>query len=113
MNQLIEDGQKMHQKLVGEDISFVLNLAPDIDFVKADPGQLDQILMNLLVNARDAMAKGGRLTISTYNVTLDARDVGVWKDVRPGRFVVLAVSDTGTGIPPEVLPHIFEPFFTT
>lgn len=113
LNKLIEDGQPMHQKLVGEDIRFVLDLEPELHRVKADPSQLDQILMNLFVNARDAMAQGGRITISTYNTTLDARDVGQMNDVRPGHFVVLAVSDNGSGIPPEVLPQIFEPFFTT
>ncbi len=113
LNRLIADGHKMYQRLFGEDIVFTLDLAPDIERVRADPGQLDQVLMNLLVNARDAMPKGGRVTISTFNAILDARDVGAWPDVRPGRFVVLAVADTGVGIAPEVMAHIFEPFFTT
>ena len=113
VNRVITEGHKMHARLFGEDINFALELAPELARVKADPGQLDQMLMNLLINARDAMPKGGRVTISTYNATLDARDVGQWPDVRPGRFVVLAVSDTGTGIAPDVIEHIFEPFFTT
>jgi PAS domain S-box-containing protein len=113
LNRLIADGHKMYQRLFGEDIAFALELAPDLERVKADPGQLDQVLMNLLINARDAMPRGGRVTISTHNAKLEARDVGQWPDMRPGRFVVLAVADTGQGIPPEVIEHIFEPFFTT
>jgi PAS domain S-box-containing protein len=113
INKLVGDNRKMYQRLLGEDMGFELKLAPDLERIKADPGQLDQVLMNLLVNARDAMPNGGRVTISTYNVTLDARDVSQWKDVRPGRFIVLSVSDTGVGIPPENLTRIFEPFFTT
>ncbi len=110
---VIRQNQKMYQRLLGEDVECELNLAPDLDRIKADPSQVDQVLMNLLVNARDAMPQGGRVSISAYNITLDARDVGHWKDVRPGRFIVLAVSDTGVGMPEEVVPHIFEPFFTT
>jgi PAS domain S-box-containing protein len=110
---VIKNNQKMYQRLLGEDVGCELNLATDLERIKADPGQIDQVLMNLLVNARDAMPQGGRVSISAFNIKLDACDVGQWKDVRPGRFVVLAVSDTGAGIPADVLPHIFEPFFTT
>jgi PAS domain S-box-containing protein len=113
INRLINDGHKMYQRLFGEDIAFRLELEPDIERIRADPGQLDQVLMNLFINARDAMPNGGSVTISTANTTLGARDVGQWTDARPGRFVVLAIADTGMGMPPEVRAHIFEPFFTT
>jgi two-component system NtrC family sensor kinase len=113
LNKVISDGQPMHQRVLGEDIKFELQLASDLDRIKANAGLIDQIIMNLLINARDAMPQGGRLTISTFNVTLEACDLGRWNDARPGRFIVLAVSDTGMGVAPENLPHIFEPFFTT
>lgn len=113
LNKQIQDAHKLHQRLVGEDVVFDLRLAPELDRVKADAGQMEQVLMNLLVNARDAMPQGGRITISTLNVTLDGRDTSPWNDVRPGRFVVLAVSDTGVGIAPENVARIFEPFFST
>ena len=113
INRLITDGNKMYQRLFGEDIAFTLVLAPDLERVRADPGQLDQVLMNLLINARDAMPQGGHVTISTANVTLEAQGVSQMPDARPGRFVVLAVADTGVGISQEIMAHIFEPFFTT
>jgi PAS domain S-box-containing protein len=113
LNQVIQGSQAMHQRLLGEDIQFELRLAAGLERIKANAGLMDQVLMNLLINARDAMPQGGRLTISTFNIALEARDMGQWNDARPGRFVVVAVSDTGAGVAPEHLPHIFEPFFTT
>ena len=113
LNRLIQDAHKMHVRVVGEDLDFELHLAPDLSRIKADSNQMEQVLMNLLVNARDAMPHGGRITITTSNVMLDMRDTRQWADMRPGPFVVLAVSDTGVGIPAQTLPHIFEPFFST
>ncbi len=103
----------MLRRLIGEDIELASNLDADLGAVKADLGQLGQVLMNLVVNARDAMPDGGKITISTYNLP-SASDVAV-EDPHPpvGDYVALSVSDEGTGIPEDVKPYIFEPFFTT
>lgn len=113
LNELIEAFQKMLRRLLGGDIQIELDLAADIEIVNADPGQIEQVLINLAVNARDAMDKGGRLSISTRNIVLMKDDVPFAPEARHGRFVILSVTDTGQGIPPEIKDQIFEPFFTT
>ena len=112
LNAVVRDLEKMLRPLVGDDIVMVTRCAPDIGSVKADLSQIEQVIVNLVVNARDAMPKGGRLTISTANV-LRTNDKTRDRDVPPGRYVVLSVADTGTGMPPDVLARIFEPFYTT
>jgi two-component system cell cycle sensor histidine kinase/response regulator CckA len=112
LSSLVRDLAKMLLRLLGEDVETVMELDPQLGTVRADRGQIEQVIMNLAVNARDAMPQGGRLTIATSNVALDASYYqGVV--VPPGRYVLLAVSDTGTGMDAETQVHIFEPFFTT
>lgn len=107
LNVVVADLEKMLRRVIGEDIELVVNLAPGLGRVKADPGQIEQVLMNLVVNARDAMPEGGRLTLSTENA------VALPETVLPGRYVVIQVADTGSGMSDEVKAHLFEPFFTT
>jgi CheY-like chemotaxis protein len=102
----------MLSRLIGEDIQFTLVLDPSIARVRVDPGQLDQVLMNLAVNARDAMPQGGALTVRTQRVVLTA-PVASRLECAPGPHVMVAVTDTGVGMAPEVMARIFEPFFTT
>ncbi len=112
LNNLIDHLGKMLHRLIGEDITISLMLDPHLNPVKADPGQLEQVLINLAVNARDAMPCGGRLTISTNEIILDENDVRA-QEVIPGRYARIRIADTGTGIPKDIQARVFEPFFTT
>jgi PAS domain S-box-containing protein len=113
LNQVIVGVEKMLRRIVGEDIKIDIALAPDIGIVLADPGQIEQVLMNLVVNAREAMPQGGRLTIETGNIVLDADYVKSHLDGDSGTFVQLAVTDTGCGMDAATQAKLFEPFFTT
>jgi PAS domain S-box-containing protein len=113
LNDVVRDMQKMLKLLIGEDIQLVAKLNPDLHRIKADPGQVEQVLVNLVVNARDAMPKGGTITIETSNVELDAAYAGKHIGLTPGDYAMLAISDTGVGMDHATQDHIFEPFFTT
>ncbi len=113
LNDLARDMERMLQRLIGEDVVLSLDLAPALGNVFADPGQLEQVLLNLVVNARDAMPDGGRLVIQTANVTL-SRELSIGAlGATAGEYVTLTVADTGRGMSPETQQHLFEPFFTT
>lgn len=113
LNALIASLNDMLRQLLSADIELVVLPDPAIAPVMADAARLEQVILNLVVNARDAMAGGGRLTISTSNQVLDAVQAQAFFDAKPGQYVVLELTDEGQGIPEDVLPHIFEPFFTT
>lgn len=113
LNEVITNLNKMMQRLIREDIELRCECAAHLPFVHADGGMLEQVLVNLIVNARDAMPNGGQLVLTTETVHLEASYAQSHPEARPGEFVALNVRDTGTGIPPENLPRIFEPFFTT
>ncbi|MBD3349487.1 MAG: PAS domain S-box protein, partial [Candidatus Eisenbacteria bacterium] len=113
MNDVVTNVEKMLRRLIGEDVDLVAVLDPELGPVRADPTQLQQVIMNLAINARDAMPDGGTLTIRTENVRLGQDDLQSVPDAAPGDYVKLSVSDTGTGVEPEALDRIFEPFFTT
>jgi len=112
-NTVLANTQKMLHRLIGEDIQLVLNTAPDIGNMRADPSHIEQAIVNLAVNARDAMPEGGRITIETANAHLDENYTRTHLGMQPGDFVMIAMSDTGHGMDAETRRHIFEPFFTT
>jgi two-component system, cell cycle sensor histidine kinase and response regulator CckA len=112
-NALIATTEKMLRRLIGEDVDLVLSLSPSVGNIRVDPGHLEQAIFNLAVNSRDAMPGGGRLNIETAEVILDAEYSRTHFGVRPGDYVMIAVSDTGHGMDAETRKHIFEPFFTT
>ena len=113
LNSIVEEMGKLIPRLIGEDVELVLHTSPDLGTIRADVSQIEQIIMNLAVNARDAMPRGGKLLIETSNEELDSVYKTAHPVVRPGRYVLLAVSDTGIGMDAETQAHIFEPFFTT
>ena len=113
LNEVISNLDKMLRRLLREDITLLTLPAAELGLVMADPGQIEQVILNLALNSRDAMPQGGRLTIETGNVELDAQYAGRHLEVQPGSYVLLAVSDTGVGIYEEARERIFEPFFTT
>ncbi|MGQ9501689.1 MAG: ATP-binding protein [Anaerolineae bacterium] len=113
LNALIIEMEVMLQRAIGEHIQLSTRLAQDLWLIKADPAQIEQVIVNLVVNARDAMPHGGRLSIETTNVVLDEHYVSTYLEARPGDYVALTVNDTGVGMTPEVKLHLFEPFFTT
>ncbi|MBM2621340.1 PAS domain S-box protein [Actinoplanes sp. LDG1-06] len=113
INDVVTDIEEMLRRSIGEHIALSVRVSPDLPAVTADPGQLDQVLVNLAVNARDAMPRGGELTIETEAIEVDLDYAAGRPNLRTGRYVRLRVSDTGTGMPPEVIERAFEPFYTT
>jgi two-component system cell cycle sensor histidine kinase/response regulator CckA len=113
LNDVIGNTRKIACRMIGEDIELLTEFDPGLGHVHVDPGQIDQIVMNFAVNARDAMPQGGRLTIATRNVDLDDDGCQLYPGIKPGKYVMMSISDTGCGMTPEVKAQIFEPFFTT
>jgi CheY-like chemotaxis protein len=113
LNGVVTENLKMLTRMIGEDIDLVKVPGTELGAVRADAGQIEQVIMNLAVNARDAMPSGGKLTIETSNVSLDEDYARLHAPLRPGNYVMLAISDTGAGMDSETQSHIFEPFFTT
>ncbi|MBI3821306.1 MAG: response regulator [Planctomycetes bacterium] len=111
LNALVSDSEKLLKRLIGEDVALATVLEPGLDLIIADPGQIEQVIMNLAVNARDAMPEGGAITITTANRTVEAG--ARHANVPPGRYVLLSVADSGCGMDEQTLAHVFEPFFTT
>jgi two-component system cell cycle sensor histidine kinase/response regulator CckA len=113
LNKVVRENENMLRRLIGEDVDLSVVLQPALDSVRVDPGQISQVIMNLAVNARGAMPTGGKLTIETKTIVLDEQSSVFVPEATAGRYVRLAVTDTGIGMTPEVRAHIFEPFFTT
>jgi two-component system, cell cycle sensor histidine kinase and response regulator CckA len=113
VNSIVADMERLLRPLIGENVELIAKLAPEAGFTRADVGQLEQVLMNLVVNAKDAMPAGGKLTIATQNLAVDESHRRAQTFIRPGRYVMLSVSDTGMGMDKETQSRIFEPFFTT
>ncbi len=113
LNGVVKENLKLLDRLIGEDIDMVMVPGADLGAVKADPGQVEQVIMNLAVNARDAMPHGGKLTLETSNVTLDETYARFHPPAQPGEYVMIAISDTGLGMDADTQTHIFEPFYTT
>ncbi len=113
LNAIVSENLKMLTRMIGEDIDLVMVSGESLGSVRADAGQIDQVIMNLAINARDAMPTGGKFTLETSNVTLSEEDARLHAPLRPGDYVVLAISDTGLGMDTETQSRIFEPFFTT
>jgi signal transduction histidine kinase len=113
LSSVLADIEKMLRHLIGEDVELVTTLRPGLGRVKVDPGQIEQVIMNLAVNARDAMPEGGKLLIETSNVEIDENYAPGHSNMIPGKYVMMAVSDTGCGMNLDTQAHIFEPFFTT
>jgi nitrogen-specific signal transduction histidine kinase len=113
LNAIVGGLEQLLRRLMGEDIRMHVKMSAELGTIKADPSQIEQVLMNLVVNARDAMPHGGKLIIETCNTELDHTYASDHVSVKPGRYIMLAVSDSGMGMSPETVAHIFEPFFTT
>ena len=113
LNDCIRQAVELLRRTLGPGVEIAANYAGDLGLVEADSGQINQVLMNLCLNARDAMPNGGRLELETLNVTVEEAEARGSPDKRPGDFVRVRVRDGGHGIPPEILPRIFDPFFTT
>ncbi len=113
LNGVMRDVSKMLQRLIGDDVELVIEPGTRLEMIKADPGQIEQVIMNLAVNARDAMPQGGKLVFETSNAELDEAYAHQHPPTRAGRYILLKVSDTGCGMGADTLSHIFEPFFTT
>ena len=113
LNAIVLETSQMLRRIIGEDIQLVTQLSDSVENSRLDPDQVTQVILNLAVNARDAMPKGGALHLETASVDLDDAYTKTHPPVQPGRYVMLAVSDTGTGIDKSIMPHIFDPFFTT
>jgi two-component system cell cycle sensor histidine kinase/response regulator CckA len=113
LNAIVTSVEDMLRRLIGEDIELSLRLAPDAGWVKSDPAQIEQVIINLALNARDAMPDGGHLTIESDVLHLDVEQAGEWGTIAAGDYAVLRIFDSGCGMSPEILAHAFEPFFTT
>jgi PAS domain S-box-containing protein len=113
LNRIISGMESVFHNLAGADVGVQIVPAADLQAVKADAGQIEQVIINMVINARDAMPNGGKLTLETANVSLDAESVGRYLELKPGDYVMLAITDTGTGMSPEVKARAFEPFFST
>jgi two-component system cell cycle sensor histidine kinase/response regulator CckA len=113
LNEVLENRKALLRRLLGEDIKLELHLASDVGLIRADSGQIEQVIINLAVNAREAMPDGGELVITTRNEPLSEAFAATHPDTRPGPYVVLSVRDTGMGMGKEVIERVFDPFFTT